>query len=220
MNIEGLSVKTIEQLYEKFNTSSFSDIYNLNQDMLSQLDGFKDKKISNILSSINKSKTVNLSNFIFALGIGNIGIKTAKQLAKHYKNIQNLQKATIEELIALDDIAEITATEIHHYFHDKENIEELDNLLNHIKIKEETETQYTNNYFSGKKVVLTGTLANFTRQNAEIIIEQLGGTTSSSVTSQTDIVLVGENPGSKFDKAKKLGIQVMFEDEFMSKIKK
>jgi len=222
MNIEGLSVKTLEQLYDKFDIKTFSDIYKLSSSTLSNLEGFKDKKISNILSSIENSKSVKLSNFIYALGIGNIGIKTAKQLAKHYKSIQNLQKASIPDLIVLDDIAEITANEIYHYLHDKINIEEINELVNnHLNIINESSVNITNNnYFYGKKVVLTGTLKNFTRQKAEEIIESLGGISSTSVTSQTNIVLVGENAGSKLEKAKKLGVQIMYEDEFLTKIPK
>ena len=216
MNIDGLSVKTLEQLYDKFKVSTFSDLYKLTENELSMLEGFKDKKITNILTSLEKSKNVKLANFIFALGIGNIGIKTAKQLAKHYKTIENLQNATIEELVTLDDIAEITATEIHHYFSEPFNKEEIAELLsNNVKIESAQDSISANGYFAGKKVVLTGTLSNFSRSNAEELIEAQGGTTSSSVTSATNIVLVGENPGSKFDKAKKLGIQIMYEDEFL-----
>lgn len=215
MNIDGLSVKTLEQLYDKFNIKTFSDLYNLTASELSQLDGFKDKKIKNILSSIEKSKNVKLANFIFALGIDNIGIKTAKQLASHYKTIQNLQKATIEELVTLDDIAEITATDIHHYFNENYNIEEINALLEKINIESMDDNSNSNGYFAGKRVVLTGTLSKFSRTEAEEIIEKLGGKTSSSVTSQTSIVLVGENAGSKLDKAKALGIQIMHEDEFL-----
>ena len=215
MNIDGLSVKTLEQLYDKFNVSTFSDIYKLTSNQLSELEGFKDKKISNILSSIKKSKNVKLSNFIFALGIGNIGVKTAKQLAKHYKSIENLQKASIEELVMLDDIAELTATEIHHYFNEEFNKIEIAELLNHISIEQATNQTTSSGYFAGKKVVLTGTLANFSRTKAEELIEAQGGSAMSSVTNATNIVLVGENPGSKLDKAKKLGIQIMFEDEFL-----
>ena len=215
MNIDGLSVKTLEQLYDKFNVSTFSDIYKLTSNQLSELEGFKDKKISNILSSIEKSKNVKLSNFIFALGIGNIGVKTAKQLAKHYKSIENLQKASIEELVMLDDIAELTATEIHHYFNEEFNKIEIAELLNHISIEQATNQTTSSGYFAGKKVVLTGTLANFSRTKAEELIEAQGGSAMSSVTNATNIVLVGENPGSKLDKAKKLGIQIMFEDEFL-----
>lgn len=218
MNIVGLSIKTFEQLFNKFNICSFSDIYKLTFDELSSLEGFKDKKISNILKSIEKSKHVKLSNFIFALGIDGIGVKTAKQLAKHYKSIEKLQQATIEELITLDDIAEITATDIHHYFADSENKSELNELLSNFVKIDEQDNLVKQGFFAGKKVVLTGTLSNFSRTKAEEIIENQGGSTSSSVTGATDIVLVGENPGSKFDKAKKLGIQIMNEEEFMSHI--
>ena len=218
MNIEGLSIKTLEQLYDKFKISSFSDIYKLDGEKLSCLDGFKDKKITNILNSINESKNAKLSNFIFALGIDGIGVKTAKQLAKHYKSFEKLKRASVEELVTLDDIAEITATDINMYFNDSQNKTELDELLSEFVKLEEIEETIQEGFFLGKKVVLTGTLANFSRDKAEEIIESQGGSTTSSVTKMTDIVLVGENPGSKFEKAKSLGVRVMFEDEFLTHI--
>ena len=218
MNIEGLSVKTLEQLYDKFKISTFSDIYKIDKEKLSSLEGFKDKKISNILSSIEKSRKAKLSNFIFALGIDGIGVKTAKQLSKHYKSLDKLKNASIEELVTLDDIAEITATDINYYFNDEINRKELDELLTNFVQIEEMSNVVTEGFFAGKKVVLTGTLANFSRDKAGEIIESQGGATTSSVTKATDIVLVGENPGSKYDKAKSLGIRIMFEDEFLSLI--
>ncbi len=219
MNIDGFSIKTIEQLYDKFKTSSFSDLYKLTAKELSELEGFKDKKISNVLNSLEKSKNVKLSNFIFALGIDGIGVKTAKQLAKHYKTIENLQNATIEDLDSLDDIAELTATYINHYFKDKTNTQELDELLKIINIENIQETENTNSYFSGKKVVLTGSLASMSRTQAEEIIESLGGKTSSSVSASTNIVIAGENAGSKLEKAQKFGVQIMSETEFLEIIK-
>lgn len=218
MNIEGLSIKTLEQLYDKFKISSFSDIYKLDREKLACLDGFKDKKINNILTSIEASKHAKLSNFIFALGIDGIGVKTAKQLAKHYKTIENLQKATFEELITLDDIAEITATDIHHYFADSLNKKELDELLTNFVHLEQVGSAEASGFFAGKKVVLTGTLSGFSRSQAEEIIEAQGGSTASSVSKATDIVLAGENAGSKLDKAKALGIYIMDENEFLTKI--
>ncbi len=215
MNIEGLSIKTLEQLYDKFKVSSFSDLYKLTEQKLSELDGFKDKKIANILSSIESSKHPKLSNFIFSLGIDGIGVKTAKQLAKHYKSINKLQNASIDELITLDDIAEITATDICYYFNDEQNKAELNELLNHFVSIEEVENNITEGFFSGKKVVLTGTLKNFSRDEASEIIERQGGSTSSSVSKATNIVLAGENAGSKLDKARSLGIYIMSEEEFL-----
>lgn len=219
MNIDGLSVKTLEQLYDNFNVKSFSDIYKLTANELSSLEGFKDKKINNILTSIEKSRHVKLSNFIFALGIDGIGVKTAKQLAKVYKTIQNLQKATISELVEIDDIAEITATDIYHYFNDSLNKAELDELVsNYISFEDIASNIVSDGFFSGKKVVLTGTLS-MPRSKAEELIEKQGGATSSSVTGQTDYVVVGENAGSKLDKAKKLGIRIITEAEFLDLIK-
>ncbi len=218
MNIDGLSIKTLEQLYDKFNISTFSDLYKLTSEQLSQLEGFKSKKIFNILNSIEKSKNVKLANFIFALGIDGVGIKTAKQLAKHYKSIDSLQKANVEELVTLDDIAEITATDIYMFFNDKLNKNELDELLSNFVEIEQEQYNFSDGFFTGKKVVLTGTLAKFSRKEAEEIIESQGGSTSSSVSSATDIVLAGENAGSKLDKAKKLGIFIMSEDEFISHV--
>lgn len=221
MNIDGLSIKTLEQLYDKFNVKTFSDLYKLTAENFSELEGFKDKKITNTLSSIEKSKNVKLANFIFALGIGNIGVKTAKQLAKHYKNINALACATVAELDELNDIAEITATEIYEYFHDELNKAELQDLLsNYVKIESESDVISSGGFFEGKKVVITGTLSSMGRSQAESLIEKQGGSTSSSVTSQTNILIVGENAGSKLEKAKKLGTQIMLEDEFLKLIDK
>lgn len=218
MNIDGLSIKTLEQLYDKFHVSTFSDLYKLNEKQLSELDGFKDKKISNILASIEKSKKVKLSNFIFALGIDGVGVKTAKQLAKHYRTIESLRNASIEELVTLDDIAEISATDIYNFFRNPENKTELDELLSNFVDFDNEKSIVSGGFFANKKVVLTGTLSSFSRKQAEDIIESQGGSTSSSVSNATDIVLAGENAGSKLDKAKKLGIYIMNEDEFISHI--
>ncbi len=217
MNIDGLSQKTFNQLYDKIGTKTFSDIYKLTDNDLSLLDGFKNKKINNTISSIQNSKNCKLSNFIFALGIDGIGVKMAKQLANHFKTLTALQNATIEELDALDDIAELTATYIKHYFSEPFNVKEIEDLSNFINI-EKVENKEKSGYFAGKKVVLTGTLDKYKRNEAASIIESQGGEIMSSVTSSTDIVLVGKDPGSKFDKAKQLNKQIMSEDEFITHI--
>ena len=178
-----------------------------------------DKKISNILESIQKSKNVSLSNFIYALGIDGVGIKTAKILAKKYGTIEKLKNSTIPELIEIDDIAEIMATDINHYFSEPFNISEIEELISHdVKIEEESQN-IAGGFFEGKKVVLTGTLSSFSRSEAEKLIELQGGKTSSSVSSSTDIVVAGENAGSKLDKAKQLKIYIMNEDEFVKYVK-
>ncbi len=215
MNIDGLSVKTLERLYDTYNVKSFSDIYKISAKELAELEGFKDKKISNILNSIQKSRHAKLSNFIFALGIDGIGVKMAKQLAKIYKDINALMTATREELIALDDIAEITADGIIHYFNETETKSEIEELLNNfVEIEKENKVINLNGFFAGKKVVLTGTLSEFSRPEATKLIEELGGEVSTSVSPKTNIVLVGENAGSKLAKAQSLGIKLMYEAEF------
>ncbi len=219
MNIEGLSEKTIEKLYDKFGLKSFSDIYRITPNMLEKIEGFKDKKIRNILSSIQKSRNVKLSNFIFALGIDDIGEKTAKNLAAEFKTIQNLEKATKEQLVMMSDIADITAESILHYFSDPFNIEEIENLTSDVLIIENETEHKSNGKLTGKTFCLTGILKNYTRAEAEEIIENAGGKTTSSVTKNTNFVIVGENPGSKFAKAKALNIQILTESEFETLIK-
>ena len=220
MNIDGLSIKTIEQLYDKFNVKTFSDLYKLTSDNLAELEGFKDKKISNTLKSIENSKNVKLSNFIFALGIGNIGTKTAKQLANHFKSIESLKASTIEELVCLDDIAELTATEIFNYFNNPQNLNELSELQSIINIENPKVLETSNSYFAGKRVVLTGTLLAMSRTEAEELIEKAGGKTSSSVSGSTDILIAGESAGSKLAKAEALGIKIINETEFLKQIGK
>lgn len=220
MNIDGLSVKTLERLYDTFGTKSFSDIYTLTEKELSQIEGFKDKKISNILSSIQASRHAKLSNFIFALGIDNVGVKMAKQLANEFKDINKLADASVDDLIKLNDIAEITAKGIVHYFSNPDTSAEISTLLGDFVQIEEVLMESKTGFFAGKKVVLTGTLSKFSRDEATEIIESQGGQTASSVSKATDIVLVGENPGSKYEKAKQLGVYIMFEDEFISKTQK
>lgn len=220
MNIEGLSVKTLEQLYDKFEVKTFSDLYKLDSEKLSQLEGFKDKKITNVLNSIEKSKSVKLANFIYALGVSSVGIKTAKNLAKKYKTLNNLMVASVEDLITMDDIAEIMATDINGYFADEFNKNEIAELVElNVQIECEEEAVVTGGYFAGKKVVFTGTLTSMKRSEAEKLVEAQGGSASSSVSSATSVVVYGESAGSKLDKAKKLGIETMTEEEFLKKIK-
>lgn len=220
MNIDGLSVKTLEQLYDKFNICSFSDLYKLTAEQLAELDGFKEKKINNLLESLKRSKKVSLSNLIFALGIDNVGKKTAKQLANHYKTIENLQNATAEELVKLDDIGELIANDIEHYFSEDYNKNEIEQLLSHdVEIEKEAEIHSNGGYFENKRVVLTGTLMSMSRSDAEKLIETNGGKTSSSVSAKTDVVIAGKDAGSKLTKAQELGILVLSEDEFLEKIK-
>ncbi len=218
MNIEGFSEMTAGLLFDKLGVRKFSDLYTLDRDAVLSLEGFKDAKTDNVLSAIEESKKVSLSSFIFALGIDNVGKKTAKDLAESFKSIEGLKNATKEELLALDDVGEIMADGIRAYFDTPENIEEIERLIS-LGVAPFFEDQKGEGVFSGEKVVLTGTLANYKRDDAAKIIESLGGEIMSSVSKNTTMVLAGENAGSKLDKATKLGIKIITEGEFEALIK-
>ncbi len=218
MNIEGFSEKTAAILFNAFGTQSFCDLYSLERRKVLALDGFKDLKTDNILSSIEKSKNVVLSNFIYALGIDNVGKKTAKDLAENFKSIEDLASASVETLSAIDDIGEVIAKCIVDYFSDEENVSEIKKLFAY-GVKPYHQTNKKAGVFSGEKVVLTGTLADYTRDEASKIIENLGGEVVGSVSKNTTLVLAGENAGSKLEKAKKLNIKIIDEEDFKLLIK-
>lgn len=219
MNIVDLSVKTIEKLYELYKINCYSDLYKLTDKQLYAVENFKDKKVAKILKSINDSKNPELARFIFALGIDNVGIKTAKQLASHYKTFDAFKNATVEELITLDDISYIVAGGIVDFFNNPANIEELERLKEvGIQVQDKQTAEVQDSFFSGKKVVLTGTLSKMSRPEATKILESLGADVVSSVSKNTDYVVAGTDAGSKLDKALGLGIIVLSEDDFLTKI--
>lgn len=213
-NIEGLSEKTLWQCHQKLGVSEFSDLYKLKEEDLLKLDNFKDKKTKNIINSINNSKNVDFYRFIFALGISEVGIKTAKDLAKRFITFDKLKNATKEELLDVEDIGDVIADNILEYFQDEENLKEIDRLFDAgITINE-------SNLVIGEKLkgltfVLTGTLPNYTRPEMSEIIEKNGGKVASSVSKNTSFVLAGEEAGSKLDKAKSLGVKVISEEEML-----
>ena len=218
MNIDGFSEKTAGVLYDEFGVRSFSQLYSLDKEKLLSLDGFKDKKADNLLSAIEKSKKVTLPAFIFSLGIDCVGKKTAKDLASALKNLDGLLSVTEDELVKMNDIGGITAASIVSYFKDERNKTEIEKLLAlGIIVAEETETK--TGVFSGEKIVLTGSLMSFTRSEAGRLIEKNGGEVQSAVTKTTTLVVAGDSAGSKLDKAKKLGITIIDEDEFRRRLK-
>lgn len=218
MNIDGFSEKTAGVLYDNFGVENFSDLYNLDREKVLSLDGFKDAKTDNLLAAIEKSKNPPLENFIFALGIGSIGKKTAKDVAKKYGDIENLKNATKEELIQIDDVGEVIADGIYKFFSDPANVSEIEKLYA-AGVKPIYENSVGGGVFSGEKVVLTGTLSEFKRDEAAAIIEKLGGEIMSGVSKNTTLVIAGESAGSKLDKAKALGIKIIDEEKFKSLIK-
>ena len=213
MNIDGFSESTAEQLVKTGKVAKPSDLYRLTEEDLAQLEGFKDKKISNLLTAIEKSKTPTLDAFIYAIGVEGVGRVAAKDLAAKFKNMQNLQNATAAELIEMENIGEITANAIEAYFRDESNLAEL-SALTQVGVAPTWSDEKTEGIFSGESVVLTGTLTSFKRSEAQKLIEARGGVCQSSVTAKTTLVLAGEEAGSKLAKAQKLGIKIITEEEF------
>lgn len=218
VNVEGFSEMTASLLYDKYGVENFSDIYKLKKQDLLVLEGYKDAKTDNLINAIEKSKKVALSNFIFALGIENVGKKTAKDLAKIFGSIDNLISADKQTLTKIDDVGEIVADSIIKYFSNERNLSEIDSLKS-LGVEIFSEEKSNGGIFSGEKVVLTGTLSEFKRDEASKIIESLGGEIMSSVSKNTTMLLAGENAGSKMEKAVKLGIKIIDEETFKSLIK-
>ena len=217
MNIEGLSDKTIQAFYDKLGVRELGDLYKLEKSQLLSLDKFKDKKADNILSSLAKSKNVDLAKFIFSLGIEEVGQKTAKDLAKHFKTLEKIEHATEEELLQVEDIGPVIAKNIVMFFQDKNNLKEIADLLSQGVNIQEQKHETASQIFAGKTFVLTGTLSR-PRKEVEEIIECCGGRCSSSVSKKTDYVLAGEEAGSKLDKAKALGVKVIDEKQFLEMV--
>ena len=217
-NIEGLSEKTIEALYDNLGVRKESDLFKLKLEDLLKLENFQEKKSKNIINSLQNSKNVEFYRFLLALGIAEVGVKTAKDIAKHFKTLDNLKNASKEEILKIDDIGEIIADNIYNFFKERYNIDEIDSLLGcGVKIKE-VELLQTNPNITDKTFVLTGTLTK-PRGEVETLIESLGGKTSSSVSKNTDYVLAGESAGSKLDKARALGVRIINEEEFNDLLK-
>lgn len=220
MYIEGFGDNIVEDFYNMGYLKNVVDFYELKQykEELMELEGFGSKSINNLLSNIEKSKNNSLERLLFGLGIRYVGSKTAKILAKNYLNIDFLIQASYEDLIKVKDIGEVIAKSVVEYFQNNQQL--IKDLKKHnINMSYLGKTNVNEN-FAGKTFVLTGTLSSITRNEAKTKIEELGGNVSGSVSKKTDFVIVGENPGSKYDDALKLGINIWNEEEFITKIKK
>ena len=215
-NLEGLSEKTLEQFYDQLGVRHYSDLYKLTKEQLLSLDKFKDKKADNVVKSIERSKQIEFFRFLFGLGISEVGIKTAKDLAKTFGNLQTLKNATFEEILQVEDVGEIIAQNIVDYFKDEANLAEIDKLLE-AGVQPHSNNQTKSDVLKGLTFVLTGTLPNYTRPDFTKIIEENGGKTASSDSKNTSFVVAGEEAGSKLDKANSLGVPVLSEQEFFAK---
>ena len=214
MNIEGFSEKTAEQLFEKLDIRSIADLYKLNYEELLTLDKFGPKKAQNLLDSIERSKTPELYRFIYALGIPNVGVKTAKDLVNKFKSIDGLKNATFDELVSVQDVGDIVAKCVLEFFHEEKVLDTIDELLK-LGVNPSFEEQViVESSFNGKTVVVTGTLKNYSRGDIKAKLEALGAKVSGSVSKKTDYVIAGEEAGSKLTKAQDLGVTVLTEEEF------
>lgn len=219
MYIDGLGYKIIEQLIEKGLISNIADIYTLTLEDVASLKKNGTKFAQNLIDSIENSKQNDLYRLIAALGIRHVGVKGAKILAKKYKTMDNLMKASFESLALVDDIGEITADSIYTFLKNDQTIDLINRLKKSGVNMKAIEDENADNRFEGKTFVLTGSLEKYTRQEASDIIEKFGGKVSGSVSKKTSYVLAGEEAGSKLTKAQNLGIAIISEEQFEEMIK-
>lgn len=217
MRIEGLGVSLVEQLVSAGLVHDVGDLYKLTLEDVAGLERMAEKSASNLLSQIEGSKEQDLSQLIFALGLRHVGERTASILARHFGSLEKLSKASVEELDDVPEIGLTVAQSVHDWFHDEGNLELCDRLAKAgVKTKiDSTASVVADERFAGKQFVLTGTLANFTRDEAKAEIEKRGGRVTSSVSKKTDFVIAGTEAGSKLDKANELGVRVLDEKALM-----
>ena len=219
MNIKGLGDSIIEEFLNREFIKNIADLYTLELNDIASLKKNGQKFAQNLIDSINESKNNEFYRVINGLGIRHIGVKAAKSLAKAYKNIDNLQNATIDSLLQIDDMGEIMAESVYEFFSQEQTKDLIEKLKSYgVNMKVE-ETSLVDTRFEGMIFVLTGGLENYSRKEAEEIIESFGGKTSSSVSKKTTYVLAGEDGGSKLTKAQSLGITIISENEFINMIK-
>lgn len=217
MDIDTFSEKTAALFVEELKLKSIPDLYDLGPQDYMGLQGFGERRINNLMAAIERSKDCTLGAFIFAIGIPNVGAKTAKDLARRFGTIEALRSATVEQLTEVPDVGEIVARSIVEFFADPSIATQVDRLLAH-GVKPRPEEVQQDSPISGKTIVVTGTLEKLDRRQAEALIESLGGKAAGSVSKKTDYVLAGESAGSKLTKARELGVRVLNEQKFFELI--
>lgn len=222
MNIEGFGESIIEDFYNMGYLKRIPDFYNLfkKKKELMELEGFGEKSIQNLLDSIENSKKNSLEKLLFALGIRHVGKKMAKIIASNYSNIDNIMNASKDDIASIPTVGDIIANSIYEFFKQEENIKIINDLKQlEVNMEYLNEKVIDNSNFSGKTFVLTGSLSILTRDEATSEIEARGGKVTGSVTKKTSVVIVGENPGSKYEKAKELNIEIWSEEDFVQLLK-
>ena len=221
MNIDGLGVKVVEQLYDNQLIENVADIYKLQKEQLLPLERMGEKKVTNLLTAIENSKQNSLERLLFGLGVRHVGSKTAKVLAAHFETIDALMQATFDDFKGIAEIGDVIANSIVHYFTQDANVQLINELkalgLNMSYTGVKVSTANEANEFYGKTVVLTGTLATLSRKEAGVKLEALGAKVSGSVSAKTDFLVAGEKSGSKLKKAQELGVTVI-DEEMMLKM--
>ena len=212
MNIEGLSEKTVEKLMDVLGVYNIWQIYDLTFDDFLKIEGFKNKKTNNLLNAINNSKNVKLSAFLYSLGIPNIGIKTARMLSLEFNTMDNFLNANYNELVKIQDIGDITAKEIITFINDENIVSGINLLIS--KGIDIISDNVEKTGLTGRKIVITGSIEGINRKDLESRLENLGASISSSVSKNTDFLIVGEKPGSKLTKAEELRIKIYTIEEF------
>jgi DNA ligase (NAD+) len=219
MDIENLGPAVIEQLVDGKIVKDFGDLYSLEAETLAGLERMAQKSAQNIIDGIEKSKTQSLDRLIAALGIRHVGVQNAEILAQQFGSIEKIEKATVEELTQIEQIGPVLAKSIYEYFHDNNNLEVIDKLIT-AGVNPKQKQIKKSDELAGKTFIVTGTLENYSRAEIEQVIKQHGGKVSSSISKKTDYVLAGTDPGSKLDKALKLGVKVINEKQFLTMLEK
>lgn len=221
MDIDGVGAKLIEQLVDRELIHTPADLFKLDEVTLMRLERMGPKSAENALNSLEKAKKTTLARFIFALGIRDVGEATALNLANHFKNLDAVKQATIEQLQEVPDVGEVVANRIYVFWREAHNVEVVEDLLaqgihwDDVEIKEVSE-----NPLKGKTVVLTGTLTQMTRNDAKALLQQLGSKVTGSISAKTDYLIAGDNAGSKLNKALELNVKILTEDEFLLIVQK
>lgn len=218
MDIDGLGEKIVDQLVEEKLITNVADLYALTLSQITNLERMGDKSAQNLLDAIQKSKATTLERFLYALGIREVGATTARNLALEFKDLSSLQTASLERLMQVKDIGPVMAENIHLFFQQPHNIEVIKRLLEYDITWPKIEAA-SNQPLAGKIFVLTGSLSNFSRDDARAQLEQLGATVTNSVSKKTNFVVAGVEAGSKLDKAQELGVEVLDEDAFVALLK-
>ncbi|MDD4995439.1 MAG: NAD-dependent DNA ligase LigA [Patescibacteria group bacterium] len=217
-DIDGLGIKIVEQLMNQGLVSTPADIFTLTAGDVEPLERFAEKSSANLVAAIKEKKNVSFARFIYSLGIRHIGEETAVKLAEHFGRLENLEKSNLPELVAVPDVGEVVAQSVYDFFRDDRSKKLIADLIKN-GVKVGTEAVRKNRPLSGKSFVLTGSLDSMSRDEAKDRIRALGGDVSSTVSKNTDFVVAGTEPGSKYDKAKKLGVKILSESELLKFLK-